>query len=453
MIKSIGILFSLVAMSSCTHLANQRDDLTKNYKNERQEVLPNGLKIYFIQDDSLPVVDFQLLIPVGGIHDPGGQEGLYSLTTRLLDKGTKSKSALEIADAIADAGSDFSGSTGQDFLIISTQALLTQMDPVLDLTAEVLFNPTFPQAEIDREKEQMRVQLKARRDRSGSFAETLFSQNYFSGHLYGRDLLGSEESLNKINRQDIQNFYLRYFQPQGAKLSVSGKLDPEIENKVRNLFSRWPATVSYYKPQFPLKIKSPNENLRFFESPHKAQTEIRMALPGLARSNEDFLALRLINEVLGGSFASRLNQHIRDDLGLTYSIYSFVDARDQGGAWIISTSTKNESAEKTIFEIRKVLEKFVNEGIQASELEAAKNLIKAQLPRALETSDKLGFNLIALDFYGVDKNYLIQFNKNVDQLSLGSLNKTLKKYLKMDQLQTFVFSGQKPNMISIGDVK
>ncbi|MFN9069114.1 MAG: M16 family metallopeptidase [Bdellovibrionales bacterium] len=449
MIKHFILFIGLTVFSGCSSLNIKEVSVGKNYKNERLETLPNGLKVYFIQDESLPVVDFQLLIPVGASQDPVSQEGLYSLTARLLDKGTQTKSALEIADAFADVGSDFSAGAGHDFLILSTQALITQLDPVLNLTSDVLFNPIFPDEEIIRERQQMLVQLKSRKDRSGSFAETIFAQNFFGGHKYGDDLLGNEESLKKIQRKDIQNFYKKFFQPQGARLAVTGKLNPEIENKVRNLFSKWPATGSYQKLEHPLKIKTPSEKNRFFESPHKAQTEIRMALPGLARSNKDFLSLRLINEVLGGSFASRLNQRIRDDLGLTYSIYSYVDARDQGGAWVISTSTKNESAEKTISEIRQVLQKFYDEGISLSELEAAKNLIKAQLPRALETSDKLGFNLIALDFYGVDKDYLINFNKNVDEIKLNSLNQILKKYLKISDLQTFVFSGEKPNLITL----
>lgn len=443
------ITITAVLMVGCQNLSNLNTSDKKAYRNEKIETLPNGLKIYFIQDNSLPLIDIQLLIPVGAFQQPKGQEGLASLTARVLDKGTHKKGALEIADAIADAGSDFSASVGHDFSMLSTQALVTQLDVVLELSSEILFYPTFPQEEIDREKQQMLVQLKSKQDRSGSYADTLFYESFFKGHPYGLDLLGTPQTLQSIDRKAIVDYYKKYYQPRGARLAVSGKLTPEIEEKIRKQFSNWIASATYEKPNVtfrPLKPETLNQKV---DSPHKAQTEIRIAFPGIARSNKDFLALRVINEVLGGSFASRLNQRVRDDLGLTYSIHSYVDARDQGGMWAISTFTKNETSEKTVAEIKNVISQLLEEGIQESELEAAKNLVKAQLPRALETSDKLAYNLIALDFYGVSRDYLFNFNQDVDRMTVSQLNSVMRKYLRLDEMRTFVFSTHNPPLTSI----
>lgn len=439
-IKSLLLTAISTIFQGCSSLPVKDAKLeSKSYKNERVEILENGLKIYFIQDDSLPVIDIQLLIPVGSIQQPRGYEGIGSLTARLLDKGTQNKNALDISDALSDSGTDFSASAGHDFTLISTQALVTEFDKVINLTSEILFQAQFPNEEIERERKLMAVQLKSRQDRSGTFADSILTQSFFKGHAYAHDLLGTEKSLAKITQKDIREFYKNYYQPSGAFLAISGKLNQEIEQRIKFIFGQWKNTITNVRNRVAFAPVIPKEKEMRIQSPHKAQTEIRFIQNGISRSSSDFLALRIVNEILGGSFASRLNQRIRDDLGLTYSIYSYLDVRDLGGSWVISTFSKNETSAQTVSEIKTVLKRFVDEGVQKEEMNAAKNLIKAQLPRALETSDKLGYNLIALDFYGVGQNYLLTFNEKVDALTIQEINRTLRQYLKPEEMQVFIF--------------
>ncbi len=434
------LIFCHAIFLSCSHKSVVDVNLQSKtqYKNERVEQLENGLKIYFIDDQSLPRMSLQLLLPVGVVNESIEQAGLNALTSQLLDQGTENKKALEIADLFADSGAEFGVQAGSDFTILATSALITEFNSVLNLFSEVLMNPTFPHAEIERARQQTLVQLKSRQDRSGNWADLLTQKNFYQNHPYGRDMLGTEPSLKKISRQDVIRFYQKNYVPNQARLAVTGRLNPEIEIEIKKQMSRWKPTLKFdsQKIDFQPSLKGSVTKL---SSHHKAQTEIRFIQPGISRAHPDYLKLRLINEILGGSFASRLNQKIRDDLGLTYSIYSSLDTRNSAGSWGISTFSKNETAQKTVDEVLKVLKKMIDEGVTQAELTAAKNLVKAQLPRALETSDRLAYNLIALDFYGIGVNYLIRFNQNIDSYDLNIINKALRNFLKPDQMQILIY--------------
>lgn len=433
------VILTFVGCSSKKAVESAPAEKRTSYKNERVEQLSNGLKVYFVPDETLPQVSLQLLVPAGTVTEKANEAGINALTAQLLDQGTKSKKALELADLFADAGSEFDAQPGHDFTVLASSALTTQFTPVLDLFVEVLTTPTFPQEDFDRIRQQMMVQIKSRKDRSGPWADFLTMQKFYGSTPYARDVFGSEDSLKKLTRQDVQKFYQAQYLPQGAILAVSGRFTPEMETAIRTKFANWKGVRAGTKAQFQVTAPATVGQLKI-ETPHKAQTEIRLIQAGIGRAHPDYLKMRLANEILGGSFASRLNQKVRDDLGLTYSIYSYLDTREQGGAWVVSTFSKNESAQKTVDETLAVLKSYANEGANQKELDAAKNLVKAQFPRALETADKLAFNLIVLDFYGIGAQYLINFNRNIDSYSLTDVNQTIQKYLKPDQMLIMSFN-------------
>lgn len=436
------LIFSFLGCSSSQKGSSTSTTTTSSrttYKNERIQTLPNGLKVYFVEDNTLPQVGLQLLIPVGTVTESSKQAGINALTAQLLDQGTKTKNAIQLADLFADAGSEFDASPSHDFTILSTGALTTQFSPVLELFAEVLTKPAFTNEDFERLRQQTLVQIKAKRDRSGTWADYLMMQKFYGDSPYARDVRGSEETLTKMTRQEIQNFYKTHYVPKGSILAVTGRFTPEMEQKIIAKFSEWQSEKGFAKPQLKM-TQAPQSGVMKIETPHKAQTEIRLIQSGVSRAHPDYLKLRLANEILGGSFASRLNQKVRDDLGLTYSIYSYLDTRDQAGAWVVSTFSKNETAQKTVDETVGVLKRYVETGAEQKELDAAKNLVKAQFPRAMETADKLAFNLLVLDFYGVGTDYLINFNRNVDSYSLADINETIRKYLKPEQMLIMSFN-------------
>ena len=193
--------------------------------------------------------------------------------------------------------------------------------------------------------------------------------------------------------------------------------------------------------------------MKFFTKPNLKQTQIRLGQRGIPRNNEDFLKLRLANEILGGGFSSRLNQKIRDDLGLTYSIGSSIDARSDRGIFIVSTFTKNETAGKTLTETLAVFQEFVENGVNETELRAAKNLLIGQFPKVIETPDRLASTYMFLDFYGVPRSYLSDFIKNLEKISLTEVNEVIKKYYHPRNFRIVVYGDENIVMPQLSDFK
>jgi len=408
----------------------------------REVQLENGLKVLFITDNSLPRVSMTMLAKVGARQDPAGKEGLNFITSQLLEQGTQSKNALALADELGNLGTEVGIEPGNDFTMISMDALVSSADKMLALYSDIVMNPAFMDIEVNRIKSQIMAQQQKKIDNPSSYTDDKFDAYLFQGHPYANDLTGTAASVRKITKQDIIRHYLNNYRPNNAQLAVVGRINKDFEAKVAEAFKKWSGkpirdfTTPELKPISGIEMK-------VISKPGLQQAQIRIGVHGIRRNDPDFLKLRLANVALGGEFGSRLNQHVRDDLGLTYSIYSYFDSRADRGPFAINTFTKNETVGKTIDESLKVLNEFVDKGITEAELKASKEQMLGQFPRAIETADRLATNILILNFYGVPLSYLQDFNKNVEALSLSDVNQTIQKRLNAKNLRILIYADDK----------
>ncbi|WP_413569747.1 M16 family metallopeptidase [Bdellovibrio sp. HCB117] len=408
----------------------------------KEVVLENGLKIIYIRDASLPRVSFTLLMKTGNVQEPAGKAGLNALTSYMLEQGTQSRDALKIADEFGQLGASVDISPGYDVTTLYSDSLITGSGTLLDLFADVTMNPAFKDAEISRIRSQMLANLQKKVDNPSAYADDKMDQFLYGNHPYSRDVNGTPEALRSITKQDIIKHYLTFFRPNNASLAVVGSFNDEFEKTVQDVFSKWtkrtiPAVTTEAPPAIDaLKVK-------LIVKKGLQQTQIRVAQLGIARKNDDYLRLRLGNEALGGSFASRLNQKVRDDLGLTYSIYSFFDVRKDRGSFEVSTFTKNETAGRTLEETLKVVTEYVTSGAQDPEVAAARSQLVGQFPRAIETADRLAYNLLSLDFYGIPVDYLTDFNKNVGKINAKDANASIQRALNPNNFKVLVYGDEK----------
>lgn len=408
----------------------------------KEIVLDNGLKIIFVKEDSLPRVGMIALIRAGLKEEPEKADGLNALTAALLEQGTAKRNALQVADELAQIGSDLLIRPSVDVTTVSGDTLVTTADRFLEIYADLLTSPAFKEEEVSRLRERTLAGIRKRVDSPSAYADDQYEEFLFGAHPYGKDVSGRLETVRGLRRADVIKHYLAWYRPNNTTLAVVGRFDEAFERKVQDAFKGW-TQRSLKTP--PIQEARQVEGLRMKLVTKNAleQTQIRFGRIGIARADQDFLTLRLANEVLGGSFASRLNQRVRDDLGLTYSIYSMVDARRDPGLLTISTFTKNESVGKTIEETLKVYRETVEKGVTAKELEAAKAQLIGQFPRAVETADGLALNMLLLDYYGVPRSYLTDFQKNVRRISLGEVNQALRKHLDATNLKILVYGDEK----------
>lgn len=403
--------------------------------------LDNGLRIFFIKDDSLPRVSMQFLVHAGVQQEPAQREGLNAMTASLLEQGTTKQSALQLADAFGALGTELAINPGPDFTWITADTLSISSDRLLELMAEVMMNPAFKPTEIDRVRDNMLSALKKRIDNPQSYATDLYEDFLFGGHPYGREVIGTETSLPLLKKTDLIRHYLTWYRPNNIVMAVTGRFDEAFEKKVQAAFKGW-APRKLKEVELASAPSSDKLQVRLVSKKGLAQTQIRLGNIGIERKDENFLRLRLVSEMLGGNFGSRLVQRVREELGLTYSISASFDARLEKGPFTIATFTKNETAGKTLEETLKVLDEVVAKGVTEAELTSAKAQLIGQFPRALETADRLAFNLLVLDFYGVPQSYLTEFNRNVAKITLPEINAALKSHVNPKAIKILVYADE-----------
>jgi zinc protease len=303
-------------------------------------------------------------------------------------------------------------------------------------------NPAFKDPEINRIRSQMLASLQKKIDNPSAYADLQMDQYLYGSHPYGREVDGTPDGLKASRKQEVIRHYLTFYRPNNATLAVVGKFSEDFEAKVQAAYGKWSRrTIPVVKVDAAPAIEGVKVKLILKKG--LQQTQIRISELGIARSNEDFLRLRLANEVLGGGFASRLNQKVRDDLGLTYSIASAFEARKDRGSFDIQTFTKNETAGKTLDESLAVFSNYVDVGPTDKEVNASRNQLIGQFPRAIETADRLAYNLLALDFYGIPVDYLTDYNKNVNAISVGDAQAAIKRALNTKNLKVLVYGDAK----------
>lgn len=407
----------------------------------QEEVLPNGLKILFIEDKALPRVSLNMMVKVGANQDPQELEGLSHLTGWLLEDGTTQRSATKLADDFAAMGTELQASVTHETSSVAASCLSPQKERLLDLFSEVILSPGYATREIERKRAQSLSALEKMVENPGGYADQLLNESIFQKHPYGRLVIGSASSLKKIGKSDIVKHYFKYYRPNNSLLAVVGSFDEKFRQAVRAKFAKWQAH-EVESSSFPEEKGAVATKIRLVSKSGLKQAQIRFGQLGIRRTDPDFLKLRLANVILGGAFESRLNQRVRDDLGLTYSISSQFDARKDRGSFEISTFSRNEKAGEAIRETLVELNKFAQRGVTSKELESAKALLIGQFPVAIETSDRLAFNLMVLRYYGVSDDYLRNFVPEVQAISLSDVNEAIKKHFHPDQMSIVVFADQ-----------
>ncbi len=408
----------------------------------KEVLLDNGLKIIFIHDTSLPRVSLSMFVRSGVIQDPVNLQGLNFLTSYMLAQGTQTRSATQLADSFGQLGSELSISPGSDFSMVVSDSLSTSKDELLKLFADVVQNPAFADAEISRLKSRIQASLKKKIDDPSSYADDKFDELIFANHPYAFDNSGTPDSVRKITKQNVIRHYLANFRPNNASLAVVGNFDATFEEQVKTAFEKWAKRTIIVKIPESVPVVS-DLQIQLLTKKGLQQAQIRLGQVGIKRNDPDFLKLRVANEILGGGFSSRLNQKVRDDLGLTYSIESSFNSQADVGSFDISTFTKNESVAQTLREVMKVVENFVINGVTEKELESAKTLLIGQFPRAIETSDKTAFNILALDFYGIPKTYLTDYNKTIEKIRLKDVNEAIKKHISAKNFKVLIYADPK----------
>jgi len=391
-------------------------------------VLPNRLVVLHSEDHSLPFVTLHLLIDGGLRGDPTGQEGVARLTAEGLLLGTSRHTVDALNQELDFMGASLSASSGKDYSTLSFRFLKKDLDRALGLFMEVLTEPIFPDEEIKREKEKTLAAIQAEEDEPGEVAERAFLKALFPASPYGHPAIGSKESLQRITRNTIFNFYKTYYHPNNCILAVAGDLSQqEVGTKLLPRFAKME----------PVEIPNEAFNLSFQKGPEWikinrqiTQANVIIGHAGISRENPDFYAVGVMNYILGGGgFASRLLEEIRNKRGLAYSVDSFFDAGRYPGSFQIVLQTKNASASEAVSLARQQMELIQKEPVSDRELEGAKKYLVGSFPLRLDTQSKIADFLLLVQYYGLGLDYPERYPSLIKSVTKEDVLRVAKKYL------------------------
>ncbi|MCB0393871.1 MAG: insulinase family protein, partial [Bdellovibrionales bacterium] len=309
---------------------------------------------------------------------------------------------------------------------------------LLKLVGEIVTEQSFADAEIARAKSRTLSFIAKSSDDPSSFTDRAHNAFLYSSHPYGAPVAGTKSSVQAIQRKDIIRQYKKFFRPNNSVIAVVGNFDGNVLKEVESAFGKW-ESFPVESESLPKLEEAKGISLRVVDNPALAQSQIRIGHLGIKRSDEDFLSIRVANTVLGSGFTSRLMDTIRDNMGLTYSISSSFDSRLDRGPFEISTFTRNDMVGKTVKETLKIYKEFWEKGISEKELESTKAYLLGVFPQAIETKEKLAFNLLILRRYGISYDYLKDYGKNVSKMTLSEVNESIRKHFHPDNLKVTIY--------------
>ena len=381
--------------------------------------LANGLTVMLMEQHEVPLVSFSVVVRTGSVADPAGKEGVASLTAALLRKGTKTRTADQFSAELDFIGGQFGAGASFDSTDGGAEFMKKDLAKGLDLLADALLNPTFPEAEFTKLLKQRIDGIKSAKDQAQGVISTYYSAYLYGNHPYGRPAGGDETSLAAITRADVVNFYQTYYTPSNAILAAVGDFNTaEMEKLLTDKFGAWPNKVA---PAVRLAEAMPatGKRLLLVDKPDSTQTYYRIGNVGVTRTNPDRVFIDVINTLFGGRFTSMLNSELRVNSGLTYGAGSSFSERKGRGPFAISSYTRNATTEKALDMTLDILNRLHEKGITEKELQSAKSYIKGQFPPSIETADQLAGLLTELEFYGLNESEINDFYAKVDTMTLA----------------------------------
>lgn len=396
--------------------------------------LENGLGLVTLPDHGVPLVVLELVVDAGSSRDPNGEAGLADLTASLFAEGAAGMNRLDIARRLAGIGATLSTGAGHDTARVRVTTLASTVRPALELLADLVRRPGFPDEEVARLRAERVVDLIQQSDSPSRVAARAFSRELFgTTHPYGTPSDGTLESVKELERDDFVEFYAGTYRPNAATLLAVGRMDEgELRSMTADAFGDWePLDVDAVDVGPPTR---PGRGTVLLDRPGSAQSEIRVGHIGLARSHPDYFPASVLNYVLGGSFHSRLNLNLREEKGWTYGVRSAFRTRRGPGPFVIGVPVDTIVTRAALDEIRDELERIVEGPIEDEERSLAVNGLTLSLPRMFESPGDVTDRVRELVVHDLPDDWWETVTKRFREVTTGDVERAAREHLHSDRL-------------------
>jgi len=390
--------------------------------------LANGLKVFVVKNNKLPRVSFSLVLERDPILE-GDKAGLTTFIGDMMMGGTKNRTKDQLDQEIDFIGASLNASATS----VSASSLKEHQGKVLDLMADVLFNPVFPQPELDKLKKQSLTGLATTKDDPQAISSRLSrAVLYGKNHPYGESQ--TEQTTENISLDDVKAYYATYFKPNIAYLAIVGDMDKaEAQKVVNQYFGTWKKGVV---PTFtyPMPVRAAKQAVALVDRSSSVQSVINMTQPvAMKIGDADYISSRLLNQILGGGSASRLFMNLREDKGYTYGAYSSIGADKLVATISASASVRSEVTDSAIVEFVYEINNLVKNGVTQVELDKAKAELAGSFGRSLEQPETIANFAIVTAVYNLPKDYFATYLQKLNYYTVADINATAKRLIEPDK--------------------
>jgi len=402
-----------------------------------EATLKNGLRVVLLPAHKVPTFNMNMVVLSGGLADKPDYRGLASFTATLLREGTAKRSSKDIAEQVDALGASLTANAGFSSMTsaVSTGGLVENIDQTLELFADVIRNPTFPEAEVNKYKTRMLAQLQFQRSIPQFLAAEQFQKAIYGTSHPASLIAPPAESLKKLTSKDLAGFHSTYYRPNNAILTVVGDVTmKELLPKLEKYFGDWQKAdvPSYTIPPAPAQAES---RIYLIDRPGSVQTVLQLGMLGIERTSPDYFAVLLADRVLGGGPSGRLFMNLREDKGYTYGAYSTFGGSKFKGTWISSSEVRTDVTEGAMKEFMYELNRMRTDIVPAEELDNAKRAIIGSFALSLEQPASLLQNIITQKLYNLPADYWDTYPQKVSAITAQDVQRAAQKYIDLGHLQ------------------
>jgi predicted Zn-dependent peptidase len=412
-----------------------------------KRTLSNGLQVWVLGVHKVPTVHVELAIRVGTTADPPDKFGVASLTADMLDEGAGARNALAIADAIDFLGAELSSTGAVDASYVGLHVPIARLGDALAIMADVVANPTFPEAELKRLREERLASILETEDDPEQLIQVAFPRLVFGPtHRYGIPSIGTAASLEGITAADLKAFHAAHYRPANAVLIVAGDVTAgTIVPQLERAFGRWKNAPPATSARPASASDAPQLTARkvfLIDKPGAAQSQIRIGWVGVPRSTPDYFAIRVLNTILGEAFTSRLNTNLREVHGYAYGASSRFDMRLSAGAFYAAAGVQTDKTSEALKEFFNELTQ-IQEPVPAGELEKAKNYLALQMPRNFETTRSTANALAQTYVFNLPADYYATYADHVRAVTAADVKRVADTYIQPDKFAVVIVGDRK----------
>jgi predicted Zn-dependent peptidase len=402
--------------------------------------LSNGLLTRLVPYGNIPKVNILVAVRAAKVNEPAGQDGVSTLLAKLMQEGTTSRTAAAVAEQAARMGGSLYVGAGNDETRIYADCLSEYAPAMLALLADVVQHPALPAAELPRLKTDLKRQYNLQRGQPGTQAEQKLLGSLYPGQAYGRPL-PTDAQVDALTIEQARAFYQAEFGAQRTAIFIAGKFDPAAARKaVETNWTSWPTGPA---PRLVVAKPATQTTLLTQDRPDAPQSTLMLGLPVANPTSPDYIALRVTNSLLGGSFGSRITRNIREDKGYTYSPYSYLDADYHTALWVQAADVTTKDTYNSLKEIVNEIERLQKTPPTADELRGIQNYEVGTFVLRNSSPGGIVSQLDGMHLQGQPDTYLTEQVQRLNAVTPEQVSALTRKYIRPEAMTTVVVGDQK----------